>query len=180
MKIGIISDTHDDVENVRKAIDIFNREDVQYVIHAGDYVFPGIVKEFKRLNGKLVGVLGNNDGEKNLLLKTFLEIDGDLKGEVGELEIKDLRIGIYHGTSSEIKDHLIKSSKYDIVVCGHTHRREPQGISNGRYEDSSKTPLVLNPGTAHHKVDSLSGAFVEGGLVVLDTGSKEYRYIDLV
>ncbi len=24
MKIGIISDTHDDIENVRKAIDIFN------------------------------------------------------------------------------------------------------------------------------------------------------------
>ncbi|MGB8087587.1 MAG: YfcE family phosphodiesterase, partial [Nitrososphaeraceae archaeon] len=72
MKIGIISDTHDDIENVRKAIEIFNKKDVQYVIHAGDYVFPGIVLEFKRLNAKLIGVLGNNDGEKGLLLKAFL------------------------------------------------------------------------------------------------------------
>ena len=64
MKIGIISDTHDDVENVQKAIEMFNVERVQYVIHAGDYIFPGIVKEFEKLNSKLIGVLGNNDGEK--------------------------------------------------------------------------------------------------------------------
>lgn len=83
MKLGIISDTHDDVNNVREAIEIFNREGVQYVIHAGDYVFPGIVMEFKRLNAKLIGVLGNNDGEKGHLLKSFLEIGGELKGELG-------------------------------------------------------------------------------------------------
>ena len=38
MKIGIISDTHDDIENVQKAIEMFNLERVQYVIHAGDYI----------------------------------------------------------------------------------------------------------------------------------------------
>ena len=43
MKLGIISDTHDDIDNVRMAIDIFNRETVKYVISAGDYVFPGVV-----------------------------------------------------------------------------------------------------------------------------------------
>ena len=64
MKIGIISDTHDDVGNVQRAIEMFNVERVQYVIHAGDYIFPGIVKEFEKLNSKLIGVLGNNDGEK--------------------------------------------------------------------------------------------------------------------
>jgi len=59
MKIGIISDTHDDIENVQSAIDIFNTERVDYVFHAGDYVFPGIIQEFSKLNGRLVGVLGN-------------------------------------------------------------------------------------------------------------------------
>jgi uncharacterized protein len=84
MKIGIISDTHDDIENVRRAIDIFNKEQVQYVIHAGDYVSPGIVMEFKNLNARLIGVLGNNDGERGKLLKAFLEVGGELKGELGE------------------------------------------------------------------------------------------------
>jgi uncharacterized protein len=39
MKIGIISDTHDDIENVQEAIEIFNKVKVEYVIHAGLYFF---------------------------------------------------------------------------------------------------------------------------------------------
>jgi uncharacterized protein len=178
MKIGIISDTHDDIENVQRAIDIFNKEDVQYVIHAGDYVFPGVVLEFKRLNAKLIGVLGNNDGEKGLLLKAFLEVDGNLKGELGELRINDLKIGIYHGTSSEIKNHLVESKRYDIFVCGHTHRIEPAGVEIGNYSKDTST-LVLNPGTGHRKTESLAGAFVEGGIIILNTNSAEYNYIEL-
>ena len=49
MKIGIISDSHDDVENVNKAIDIFEEEKVQVIIHAGDIISPPIIKEFKKL-----------------------------------------------------------------------------------------------------------------------------------
>lgn len=178
MKIGIISDTHDDVENVRRAIDIFNKEEVQYVIHAGDYVFPGIVMEFKNLNAKLIGVLGNNDGERGLLLKAFLEVGGELKGELGELHVNDLNIGIYHGTSAEIKRRLIESGRYSIIVCGHTHRMEPAGHAVGNYSIDTST-LVLNPGSGHRNTESLAGAFVEGGVIILDTQSREYRFIEL-
>jgi putative phosphoesterase len=178
LKIGIISDTHDDIENVRRAIDFFNKEDVQYVIHAGDYVFPGIVIEFKNLNATLIGVLGNNDGEKGQLLKAFLEIHGELKGELGELHINDLRIGIYHGTSPDTKAQLIESGRYNILVCGHTHRKEPAGSSIGKYNKDSST-LVLNPGTGHRKTESLIGAFIEGGIIILNTESAEYRFIEL-
>src|ERR671918_454487 len=178
MKLGIISDTHDDINNVREAIEIFNREGVQYVIHAGDYVFPGIVMEFKRLNAKLIGVLGNNDGEKGHLLKSFLEIGGELKGELGEMLIGELKIGIYHGTSAEIKDQLIESGRYNIVICGHTHKKEPVGVEIGSYSIDSPT-LVLNPGTAHKKVESLARAFIEGGVIILDTESQEYKHIGL-
>ncbi|MGH9976322.1 MAG: YfcE family phosphodiesterase [Nitrososphaeraceae archaeon] len=178
MKIGIISDTHDDIENVRRAIDIFSKEEVQYVIHAGDYVFPGIVMEFKNLNAKLIGVLGNNDGERGLLLKAFLEVGGELKGELGELHINDHHIGIYHGTSAEIKRQLIESGRHNIVVCGHTHRMEPADQGVGNYSIDTST-LVLNPGAGHRKTESLAGAFVEGGVIILNTQSREYRFIEL-
>jgi len=175
--VGIISDTHDDIKNVQRAIEIFNAEGVDSVIHAGDYVFPGVVKEFEKLNAKLIGVLGNNDGEKIHLLKNFLDINGELKGEVGEIEISGLKFGIYHGTAVEVKKQLINSGKYNILVCGHTHIREPK-FSNGKYENNGKT-LVLNPGTAHKKVTSVSGAFEEGGIIIFDTATKEYKFTDL-
>lgn len=177
MKIGIISDTHDDIENVQRAIEIFNAEEVNYVIHGGDYVFPGIIKEFKKLNAKLIGVLGNNDGENVHLLKNFLEVNGDLKGELGQIEIDGLEFGIYHGTSKELKDFFINSGKYNILICGHTHLKEPSPAS-GKYENNGKT-LVLNPGTAHKKVASESGAFKEGGIIIFDIRTKEYKFIDL-
>jgi len=35
MKIGIISDTHDNLPQIKKAVEIFNREKVELVLHAG-------------------------------------------------------------------------------------------------------------------------------------------------
>ena len=91
MKIGIISDTHDDIESVVRAINVFNNEKVDLVIHAGDYIFPGIVQQFTDLEGaKLIGVFGNNDGEKIGLYEKFSKIGADLKGEFCEIEIEGL------------------------------------------------------------------------------------------
>jgi uncharacterized protein len=192
LKIGIISDTHDDVENVQSAIEIFNAEKVTHVIHAGDYIFPGIVLEFKKLDAKFIGVLGNNDGERVHLLKNFLAIGGELKGELGEVELNGVIIGIYHGTDEQLKKKLVDSGKYDVIITGHTHRIEMPSVHsttiNPNYEkqqDGNKIrknggqTLVLNPGTAHRKVDSISGAFKEGGLIIFDTETKDYKFVNL-
>ena len=45
MKIGIISDTHDDIHNVQNAIEIFREEKVDWIIHAGDFIFPGVIDD---------------------------------------------------------------------------------------------------------------------------------------
>jgi len=68
MKIGIVSDTHDHTDNVQNAIEIFREEKVDCIIHAGDFIFPGVIDEFKKLKDELpfsrmIGVLGNNDRE---------------------------------------------------------------------------------------------------------------------
>jgi putative phosphoesterase len=177
MKIGIIADSHDDIENVQEAITIFNKNKMDYVIHAGDYIFPGIIKEFAKLNAKLIGVLGNNDGEKNGILKSFIDVNGELKGEIGEIEIDEIKFGIYHGTDREIKESITRSRKFDILICGHTHKREPQ---NSGTMETNKDTFILNPGAAHRKSISLSGAFSETGRIILfDTQSKVYEFVNL-
>ena len=40
MIIGLLSDTHDHIPNIRKAINRFKEENVELVLHAGDYVSP--------------------------------------------------------------------------------------------------------------------------------------------
>ncbi len=179
MKIGIISDSHDDMENVQESISIFNRNDVKYVIHAGDYIFPGIIKEFVKLKAKLIGVLGNNDGEINGISKSFKDINGELMGEIGEIEIDKIKFGIYHGTKMEIKENMIKSQKYDILICGHTHQQEPLYFGKIPPTTNSKT-FVLNPGSSHRKSSSISKSFEDvGKIILLDTRSREYEFIHL-
>jgi predicted phosphodiesterase len=54
MKIGC---THDNIENIQKAVKESNNRHVQIVLHAGDFVSPIPVESFAGI--KLVGILGN-------------------------------------------------------------------------------------------------------------------------
>lgn len=180
MKVGIISDTHDDITNTKKAIEHFDKENVGFVIHCGDYVFPPIVKEFEKLVKKgtgFAGVLGNNDGERTGLNKIFVSIKAKMLGEIGELELVGLKFGIYHGTDQDLRADLISSRKYDVFLSGHTHKKEP---SSTKDMVSQKT-IVINPGTAHKK-ESMSDnrdLFSESTIAIFDTITKTHKFINL-
>ena len=40
MRIGVISDTHDNLLMIKKAVEVFNRHGVGMVVHAGDFIAP--------------------------------------------------------------------------------------------------------------------------------------------
>jgi len=40
MKIGLISDSHDHIDNIRKSVEVLKDRGVSLVIHAGDFVSP--------------------------------------------------------------------------------------------------------------------------------------------
>ena len=77
--IGIMSDTHDNLEAIRKAVEFLNAQKVSLVLHAGDYIAPFTVNEFKKLSCPFVGVFGNNDGERKGLLRSFAEMGAEIK-----------------------------------------------------------------------------------------------------
>ena len=85
LKIGLISDTHDNIRNIEKSVTIFKKKHVSFVIHAGDFVNPESVKPFKGI--KLIGVLGNNDIDIAGLTNAFNNINGELRGELCEMEL---------------------------------------------------------------------------------------------
>ena len=82
--LGLISDTHDNIQNIQNAIISFNDKHVRVVIHAGEMVSPETVKVFDGM--KLIGVLGNNDLEVRELISAFDKIGGELRGEFCEIE----------------------------------------------------------------------------------------------
>jgi len=163
MKIGLISDTHDNIQNTQKAIMFFNDKNVEVVIHAGDIVSSETVEVFDGM--RLIGVLGNNDLEVRELASAFDKIGGQFKGEFCELEQDKLIFAVYHGTDSRRKESLIQCGKYDVVICGHTHRAQNKKVG--------KT-LIINPGTAN-------GWFFGYGATaaIFDTLTRELDFIHL-
>ena len=119
--IGIISDSHDNMNAIRKAVEFFNERGVKTVLHAGDLVSPFTARAFKELKPKLYFVFGNNDGDKVTLTKRFEEIGATSCGNFGDLTIDGLHIALLHGTNEALVKALAKSGEFDVVVRGHTH-----------------------------------------------------------
>jgi len=136
MKIGIMSDTHDRLDAVEKAIDLFNREKVEHVLHAGDLVSPFVAPKFAKLKAKLHIVWGNNEGDKEFIRVKFGEIGVAPLGNFASLGLGGKKIALLHGTHEDVVNSLVKCGSYDVVVRGHNHRAE---IVKGR-------TLLINPG----------------------------------
>ena len=135
--IGIISDSHDNMKAISKAVEFFNNNGVKAVLHAGDIISPFTARAFKKLDSKLYFVFGNNDGDKLMLTKRFEEIGATSCGDFGDLTIDSLHIALLHGTNEEMVKAIAKSGYFDVVIHGHTH--EPSVKNMGG-------TLVINPG----------------------------------
>ena len=132
--IGIMADTHDNINAIRRAVQIFNKEKVDLVIHAGDLIAPFTAGEFKKVNSEFVAVFGNNDGERDGLRKAYNEMC--YLEDFRELSVDGINIAVIHGTNEAIIDALARSGKYDVVVRGHTHKLK---VTPGDI-------MVINPG----------------------------------
>ncbi|MFN3535276.1 MAG: metallophosphoesterase family protein, partial [Desulfatiglandales bacterium] len=93
MLIGILSDSHDNLPMIQKAVEVLKRRGVDLVLHAGDYVAPFSLKPLLDSFGQFIGVFGNNDGE---ILGIFQKSEGRIKAPFLELEEKGYRIFVSH------------------------------------------------------------------------------------
>ncbi|WP_247730454.1 metallophosphoesterase [Halovivax limisalsi] len=143
MHVGIISDTHDDVEAAQRARTVFEHDGVEVVIHCGDYVAPPTLSAFEGV--EVHGVLGNNDGEIGGLHAAFdaLGEGSELHGRFAELTFDGVSFAVLHGESTAEVDAIAASETYDVVCYGHHHEREHREV--GR-------TVVLNPGAHYGRV----------------------------
>lgn len=165
MLVGLIADTHDCLPMVDKAIKKMNDEGVGLVLHAGDYVAPFVIPRFKELKARLIGVFGNNDGDRELLKRRFSEHEGlEIRGNFTEIVVDSVNIALLHGSEEELLKALIKSESFNVIVHGHTHKAE--------ICKKGKT-LVINPGEV---CGYLTG---KATVAILDTESREAKIIQL-
>ena len=135
MRIGVVSDTHNNLVNCRKIVALFNASDVERVIHTGDITQPKTLEIFSDLDVPLYGVYGNNDLGELGVLKSSVKKHGFCFVEPPlELNWSDTNIVVVH---DPLELNGIDLDQYQLILHGHTHL-ETINRKDGQ--------LVFNPG----------------------------------
>jgi putative phosphoesterase len=162
MKLGILSDTHNDVDNTEWALDILRERGAERLIHCGDLTTPRIVALFD--GWRVDFVFGNMDKKRGSLEEAVDALPSASIGEVFEADLDGTRIAAYHGHDEDRLYGLIYQGGYDVVLHGHTHRRRDDRVMGTR---------VINPG-------ALGGTRHERrSLCVLDLGNGDLEVVKL-
>jgi len=130
MLVGVLADTHDNLPMIRRATALLQARGVQVLLHAGDYVSPFALRLLMQAGIPLIGVFGNNDGERRGLRSVTAEI---FKGP-HRFELGGRSIVMAHDSGALGRAAL----EADLAIWGHTHKVE---VSPG-------PPLSVNPGEA--------------------------------
>ncbi len=125
MQIAVISDSHDHIQNLTKALDYISNLNIKHVIHCGDIASINtlffMLENYKHINFYIA--LGNNDHysqdeiNKALLYKNLKHI-----GRVFDFTLENKKIAVTHGDLTTKLNELILSGEYDFVFSGHIHR----------------------------------------------------------
>jgi uncharacterized protein len=132
MRIGVVSDTHNHLANVRRIVELFNEARVERVVHTGDITQAKTLGVLAGLEARLYGVYGNND-EREPLGEAAIALGFEIVEPPLRLEWRGRRILVVHDPL-EIPRHL---DGEDLVLHGHDHRRRVERRGGC---------LIFNPG----------------------------------
>lgn len=147
--LGVVSDTHGQVEFTRQAVRMLSSFEVQAVLHCGDIGSEEIIPLFAGWPTHFV--FGNVDYDENRLRSAISAAGQTCHERFGSLALAGRRIAFLHGDDSALLRESTCSGKWDLVCHGHTHIAKQQLVG---------PTLVLNPG-ALYRANPHSLAVVE-------------------
>lgn len=137
MILAVMSDSHDNIWNMRKALGLLTERGAEMIVHCGDFVAPFMLREMAQAGLPVHGVFGNNDGDRHLLTRLSLtELTGvTLYDPFGELDVNGFTVGFSHYEA--MARGLAASGRFNLCCYGHSH---------GHAEDRQGGVMLLNPG----------------------------------
>lgn len=161
MKVGVFADTHDHLDNIRRAVQIFNAAQCECVLFAGDLVSTFAVPPLRQLNCPIYGCFGDNEGNK-IGLQGGFKLIGKIQEAPAQYELTDgTQVAIVHMQ----RQFAGFQGEFDIAIFGHTHKPEI------RYDDAGK--LWINPG------ETSGWTYGRPTVALLDTNDKTAEIIDI-
>lgn len=134
MKIGVVSDTHNNLKNVQRIVELFNAAGIERVIHTGDITQAKTLDVFAHLDMPMYGVYGNNDQERDSLVSAVTRHGFEFCEPPFELQWHRRSIVVVHDPL-DLDQHL--HADHDLALHGHTHLH--------RHEQRAGQ-VIFNPG----------------------------------
>jgi|SRR3989344_683139 len=166
MKIAILSDIHDHVENLEKLIKQVKGK-IKAVIFCGDLCAPFTAAVFSKMNLPTYACLGNVD-EDHIFMK---ELGGDkirwtpLAKEFGQVKLGGRKVAFCH--YPKLGELLAKSKEFDLVCFGHTHKTVNKKVGKA---------LLINPGAV---CGIEGGKYTTPTYAIYDTNTNVAEIIDI-
>lgn len=138
MLIGVLSDIHDQLHHLDRALEAFAGEDVTTLLFCGDFCSPIPARALGSYDGVVQAIFGNGDGDRYRILQAAGTEEAPalrLHGEHAELDLADRRVALTHFPL--YGQALARTGDYDAVFSGHTHEAHEE-----RFGDA----LWVNPG----------------------------------
>src|SRR5512136_730837 len=165
MRIGILSDTHDNLPMVDRAVTRIRGISPDLVLHAGDFVSSFVIPRLAALGCPCIGIFGNNDGDRAHLLAKAREAGNvEIRGCFAAGLLGGRSVALLHGHEEGALAEIAGSGIFEAVIYGRTHRPSV-GENAGT--------LVLNPGEV---CGYLTG---KGTVAVLETGPLEAEILEI-
>lgn len=138
MRLGILSDSHDQVERTQSAVVLLLQSGADRLIHCGDV---GGIETFDALVGHPTHfVWGNTDVPTQGLIAYLETVElSPPKITPLELNLDNKRIWVFHGHEPGFHT-AIKSGGADYILHGHSHVARDERFGKTR---------VINPGALH-------------------------------
>jgi putative phosphoesterase len=149
MRLGILSDTHDQHERARLAIELLRAEGAEALVHCGDLATPEMVAICTVL--PCYFVFGNHDADLVPRLQAAIALAaGVCLGWGGEVELAGKRVAVTHGHMSTDVRRLL-AARPDYLLSGHSH------IARDWRDGPTRR---INPG-ALHEADEFTVALLD-------------------
>jgi putative phosphoesterase len=160
MRIGILSDTHDQVQRTRAAVGRLVEAGAKALIHCGDLTTADVVDECSAV--PCYFVFGNCDYDSETLRQAINRVGGTCLERGGLIVVDQCRLAVTHGDSNQELRRLA-ALEPDYLFSGHTHLAC----------DIQKGPTRwINPGALHR-----AGVW---SVALLDTASNHVSLLPII
>ncbi len=161
MLIGIFADSHDHLDHIRRAVQLFNAAGCELVVFAGDLVSSFAVPPLRALKCRVIACYGDNEGNK-AGVAAGMKIIGTLGEPPFGFKTPDGRRILLTHMDRSLRD---LDGDFDVAIYAHTHKPSITHDERGR--------LFINPG------ETSGWSYGKPTVALLDTTTMQARIVSL-